>query len=56
VFAVGDNGFAFGQQKGFFRPEHSIAKAIGHVEQAVLIQADYMSSFDLKIFVMLCRN
>jgi hypothetical protein len=56
VFAVGENRFAFGQQKGFVRPKHSITEAIRHVEQTILIQLDYTSSFDLKVFVMLCNN
>ena len=53
---IGPGAVSYTHLDVYKRQEHSIAKAIGHVEQAVLIQADYMSSFDLKIFVMLCRN
>jgi hypothetical protein len=56
VFAVGYNRFAFGQQKGFFRPVHSIAEAIRHIEQTVLIKTDYPSPFHLKIFIVLCHH
>jgi hypothetical protein len=53
VFAVGNYGFTLVKGESLLRPEHSIAKAVGHVDKAVLIQANDSRSCDVEVTVML---
>ena len=52
MFAVGNYGFTLVKGEALLGPEHSIAKTVGHVEKAVLIQANDSCSCDVEITVM----